>query len=116
MPTVADIVALSRKNLYVDSLSELDSVLQRTMKRLVEPPDRPFDLYVFFGQASDSRFRRLASEAEFWDLDLAVTAVDALPNHVTIVGVVTSRLDDKPFLSAWARVVSIHSPVAPLCQ
>ncbi|MDA1096814.1 MAG: RimK-like ATPgrasp N-terminal domain-containing protein, partial [Chloroflexi bacterium] len=63
LPTVADIVALSRKNLYADSLSDLDDVLRRTMKRLGTPPDEPFDLYVYFGQPSDSRFRRLASEA-----------------------------------------------------
>jgi len=63
MPTVADILDLSRQSLYAFALPELENLLNKTIARLTEPPQEDFDLFVFFGQAEDPRFRRLAAEA-----------------------------------------------------
>ena len=63
MPTVADILDLSRQSLYAFALPELESMLNKTIDRLTEPPTEDFDLHIFFGQADDPRFRRLAAEA-----------------------------------------------------
>lgn len=62
MPTVADVLALSRKRLYDFAIPELEGRLRRTMGRLEDPPEEPFDLVVMFGQSDDQRFRRLAEE------------------------------------------------------
>ncbi|OIO70159.1 MAG: carboxylate--amine ligase [Zetaproteobacteria bacterium CG1_02_49_23] len=62
MPTVADIVDLSRQGLYAFALPDLERQLEKTMKRLAEPPLASFELYVFFGICDDSRFKKLASE------------------------------------------------------
>ncbi len=61
MPTVADVLSLSRKSLYSHDVPELDEVLRRTIRRLTAPPERAFTIIVLFGQADDSRFKRLAS-------------------------------------------------------
>ena len=62
MPTVADIVDLSRRSLYAFAIPDLERLLENTMKRLVNPPTDSFDLHIFFGNCDDPRFRRLASE------------------------------------------------------
>lgn len=62
MPTVADILDLSRKSLYAFALPELNQSLDKTMQRLAEPPEESFDLHIFFGQADDHRFHRVATE------------------------------------------------------
>ncbi|RED44169.1 RimK family protein [Aestuariispira insulae] len=60
MPTVADVLILQEKNQYSDSLPELDAILNKTVKRLTEPPEGTFQLTVLFGRATDSRFKKLA--------------------------------------------------------
>ncbi|PIW44112.1 MAG: RimK family alpha-L-glutamate ligase [Zetaproteobacteria bacterium CG12_big_fil_rev_8_21_14_0_65_54_13] len=62
MPTVADIVDLSRQSLYAFALPDLERQLQQTIKRLAVPPEGPFELFIFFGHCDDARFHRLASE------------------------------------------------------
>lgn len=62
MPTVADILDLSRQSLYAFALPELDRILTQTLKRLADPPEEDFDLYIFFGHPDDKRFHRLAAE------------------------------------------------------
>jgi len=62
MPTVADILDLSRRSLYAFALPELNQMLDKTMQRLAEPPENDFDLFIFFGIADDHRFHRLANE------------------------------------------------------
>jgi len=62
MPTVADILDLSRKSLYAFALPELNLRLNKTVQRLSEPPEESFDLYIFFGQCDDSRFHKLAND------------------------------------------------------
>ncbi|EAU53816.1 RimK family protein [Mariprofundus ferrooxydans] len=62
MPTVADIVDLSRRSLYAFSLPDLERVLEQIIRRLAVPPEGSFELYIFFGHCDDPRFRRLAAE------------------------------------------------------
>ncbi|MBF0282410.1 MAG: RimK family protein [Zetaproteobacteria bacterium] len=62
MPTIADIIDLSRQGLYAFALPDLENLLEKTLKRLVEPPVASFELFVFFGHADDARFKRLAAE------------------------------------------------------
>jgi glutathione synthase/RimK-type ligase-like ATP-grasp enzyme len=62
MPTVADVLSLSRKTLYSRELPELDETLRRTIKRLSSPPASAFYLIILFGQAEDGRFKRLAAQ------------------------------------------------------
>lgn len=62
MPTVADIVDLSRRSLYAFALPELDQLLKKTIDRLAEPPTGSFDVCIFFGYADDPRFKKLAAE------------------------------------------------------
>lgn len=61
MPTVADVLSLSRKSLYSFALPELEDILRKTMKRLTAPPRERFTLHVFFGHTDDGRFKRLGS-------------------------------------------------------
>lgn len=62
MPTVADIVDLSRQSLYAFSIPDLERMLANTLNRLASPPVESFDLYIFFGSSDDHRFHRLAAE------------------------------------------------------
>jgi len=62
MPTVADIVDLSRRSLYAFSLPDLERLLNQTIHRLAIPPETSLDLHIFFGHCDDARFHRLASE------------------------------------------------------
>lgn len=62
LPTVADILDLSRKATYGFALPDLEHTLNATRKRLADPPADAFVLRVFFGHADDIRFKRLASE------------------------------------------------------
>lgn len=62
MPTVADVLSLQRKALYAFALPELETRLNRTIKRLAEAPEDDFTLTVFFGKPDDARFKRLAAE------------------------------------------------------
>lgn len=62
MPTVADVLSLARKNLYSFAIPELESMLNKIIKRLTDPPEEAFSLTVFFGRSNDPRFKRLAAE------------------------------------------------------
>ncbi|MCP5371543.1 MAG: RimK family protein [Hyphomicrobiales bacterium] len=62
MPTVADIIDLSRKSQYAFALPDLERILHAGLRRMASPPTAEFDLHVFFGRADDNRFRRLAAE------------------------------------------------------
>jgi len=53
MPTVADILDLSRQSLYAYALPELNQRLDKTIQRLSEPPESGFDLHIFFGLCDD---------------------------------------------------------------
>lgn len=83
MPTVADILDLSRRSLYAFALPELNQRLSNTMQRLAEPPESDFTLYIFFGQGSDSRFHRLANEIfDIFRYPLIKVRIGVNPNMV----------------------------------
>lgn len=60
LPTVKTIMELSQKSLYKMNLPELNTMLQRRIQSVQDPPSGPFFLYIFFGQADDYRFQGLA--------------------------------------------------------
>lgn len=60
IPTVKTILDLSRKSLYRFALPELEEVLRGRMKKLAQPPETSFSLYIFFGNADDKRFQDVA--------------------------------------------------------
>ncbi|CAK0767586.1 Carboxylate--amine ligase [Azospirillaceae bacterium] len=63
IPTVRAILDLSQKSIYRFALPELEEVLRRRMKRMAQPPEASFPLYVFFGYAEDRRFQDVARQA-----------------------------------------------------
>ncbi|MGQ9370809.1 RimK family protein [Azospirillum sp. A39] len=62
IPSVKTILDLSQRTLYRSMLSEVEEALRRTMKRLADPPETSFNLYVFFGRADDRRFQGIARQ------------------------------------------------------
>jgi len=62
MPTVADVLSLQRKNLYAFALPELNTLLNKTLKRLADAPTEAFSLTVFFGKPDNSHFNKLAAQ------------------------------------------------------
>lgn len=62
IPSVKTILDLSQKALYRAHLSEVEEALRRKMKRLAQPPEASFNLYVFFGHADDRRFQDIARQ------------------------------------------------------
>lgn len=60
MPTVSDVVAMFRKDLYDFALPDLDNTLNRIIGRLDDVPTDDFTFIVCFGQSEDTRFRGLA--------------------------------------------------------
>lgn len=60
IPTVSDVVAMFRKDLYEFALPELEEKLNRIMLRCDEEPKGDFSFIVCFGQSEDERFRNLA--------------------------------------------------------
>lgn len=60
IPAVKTILDLSQKTFYRAHLAEVEEELRRKMKRLAQPPEASFNLYVFFGRADDRRFQDTA--------------------------------------------------------
>lgn len=58
VPSVATILALRRRSGYAFALPDLEEALNRTARRLAEPPTEAFRLRLFLGRASDQRFAR----------------------------------------------------------
>lgn len=58
VPAVATILALRRRSGYAFALPDLEEALNRTARRLAEPPTEPFRLRLFLGRADDQRFAR----------------------------------------------------------
>lgn len=61
MPTVGDVLSLSRRSLVRIAVPDLEQLLQQTMRRLRSSPASGHVLHVFCGQTDDTRFRRLAA-------------------------------------------------------
>lgn len=62
IPSVKTILDLSQRTLYRAALPEVEEALRRKMKRLAQPPETSFNLYVFFGRPDDRRFVELARQ------------------------------------------------------
>ena len=62
IPTVKTILDLRQRGLTRAALTEVEEALRRKMKRLADPPEASFNLYVFFGLAVDRRFADIARE------------------------------------------------------
>ena len=66
VPTVTTVLELSRRASYVYALAELEETLNRTIRRLSEPPTASFRLLVCLGQCDDGRFGRFARQLFDW--------------------------------------------------
>ena len=62
MPTVADVLSLTRKRLYAFAIPVLERLLSKTLRKQDIPPTTDFDINIFFGRPDDPSFKRLASE------------------------------------------------------
>lgn len=62
IPSVATMLDLSRRTVYAPQLAELDETLNRTLRRLADPPGASFRLTVCLGRADDGRFARLGRQ------------------------------------------------------
>jgi glutathione synthase/RimK-type ligase-like ATP-grasp enzyme len=66
VPTVTTVLELSRRTSYVYALAELEDTLNRTIRRLADPPTASFRLLVCLGQVDDARFARLGRQLFDW--------------------------------------------------
>lgn len=62
IPSVRTLLDLSQRTLYRAALPEVEETLRAKMKRLAQPPETSFNLYVFFGRADDRRFQDIARQ------------------------------------------------------
>ena len=62
VPTVSTMLDLSRRTVYAHTLSEVEETLNRTLRRLAEPPLASFRLFVCLGRCDDPRFARLGRQ------------------------------------------------------
>jgi glutathione synthase/RimK-type ligase-like ATP-grasp enzyme len=60
LPSVETILALRRRSAYALALPDLEEALNKTARRLADPPAASFKLRLFLGRPSDPRFRRFA--------------------------------------------------------
>ena len=62
VPTVTTVLELTRRTSYVYALAELEDTLNRTIRRLADPPTASFRLIVCLGRPDDQRFARLGRQ------------------------------------------------------
>ena len=60
LPSVETILALRRRSAYALALPDLEEALNKTARRLADPPTASFKLRLLLGRPSDQRFRRFA--------------------------------------------------------
>lgn len=66
IPSVTTILELKRRNAYAYALPELEQTLIRTIRRLAEPPQASFRLFLALGTCDDPRFARFARQVYDW--------------------------------------------------
>jgi len=66
VPTVSTVLELARHSSYVHALAELEDTLNRTIRRLADPPTASFRLIACLGHADDPRFARFARQLFDW--------------------------------------------------
>ena len=62
VPTVSTMLDLSRRAVYGHALAEVEETLNRTLRRLAEPPSASFRLFVCLGRCDDPRFARFGRQ------------------------------------------------------
>lgn len=62
IPSVRTLLDLGQRSIYRAALPEVEEALRHKMKRLADPPQASFNLYVFFGRADERRFQELARQ------------------------------------------------------
>ncbi len=60
LPSVETILALRSRSGYALALPDLEEALNKTARRLADPPEAGFALRIFLGRPSDPRFKRFA--------------------------------------------------------
>jgi glutathione synthase/RimK-type ligase-like ATP-grasp enzyme len=66
VPSVTTILELQRRNAYAYALPDLEETLNRTIRRLSEPPSASFRLFLTLGSVDDPRFARFARQLYDW--------------------------------------------------
>jgi glutathione synthase/RimK-type ligase-like ATP-grasp enzyme len=66
VPTVTTVLELARRSSYVYALAELEDTLNRTIRRLADPPTASFRLIVCLGHPDDPRFARFGRQLFDW--------------------------------------------------
>jgi glutathione synthase/RimK-type ligase-like ATP-grasp enzyme len=66
VPSVTTVLELSRRNSYAYKLPDLEETLNRTIRRLADPPTASFRLFICLGQVDDRRFDRFARQLYDW--------------------------------------------------
>jgi glutathione synthase/RimK-type ligase-like ATP-grasp enzyme len=66
VPMVSTLLELRRRNFYAHALPELEELLNRTLRRLADPPGTSFRLLIYLGQADDARFARFGRALFDW--------------------------------------------------
>lgn len=59
MPTVADILDLSRRSLYAFALPELEALINHVFSKALEAEENYFELFIFFGQTENKRLQKV---------------------------------------------------------
>ncbi len=63
IPTVRTMLDLSRKSAYRFALTQLDALLRKRMRKIIDSSQMPFAIRLFFGEAEDRRFSALGRRA-----------------------------------------------------
>lgn len=66
IPSVTTILELKRRNAYAYALPDLEETLARTLRRLADPPQASFRLFITLGLCDDARFARFARQVYDW--------------------------------------------------
>jgi glutathione synthase/RimK-type ligase-like ATP-grasp enzyme len=66
VPSVTTMLELRRRNFYAYALPDLEELLNRTLRRLAEPPQTSFRLLVCLGHADDARLGRFGRQLYDW--------------------------------------------------
>ena len=66
VPSVTTMLELARRNSYAYKLPDLEDTLNRTIRRLGDPPTASFRLFICLGQVDDRRFDRFARQLYDW--------------------------------------------------
>lgn len=62
LPSVTTMLELTRRNVYAYALPDLEETLNRTLRRLAEPPVHSFRLLICLGHGDDPRFERFSRQ------------------------------------------------------